>query len=95
MKRCLAAALALLTLSGCTGNVTPIEYARLRVNMPYNEVVRIIGSSPDSCTDVGATRTCTWSETNRSRVLIMFQSDRVTSIRRQGSRRNRRVRRLF
>lgn len=64
--------LALLPLAACS-RLTPENYARLEVGMPYEDVRRILGE-PTECSDVLTVRHCSWRDGERG-VEVSFVGD--------------------
>jgi outer membrane protein assembly factor BamE (lipoprotein component of BamABCDE complex) len=68
------ALLALAAAAGCT-KLTPENYAKIKVGMPYAEVAAILGE-PTGCDAVLAIKSCSWSDDAR-KVSIQFIGDQV------------------
>lgn len=66
--------LIVLVIVGC-GKLTMENYDKLKLGMPYNEVVNIIGS-PDKCSDVMGVRNCEWGNEKKS-INVTFAGDKV------------------
>jgi hypothetical protein len=73
-SRGLAALLAALVAAGCT-KLTPENYAKIKLGMPYAEVVAILGE-PLGCDAVLAIKSCRWSDDAR-KVSIQFVGEQV------------------
>ena len=65
---------ALVAAAGCT-KLTPENYAKIKVGMPYAEVAAILGE-PTGCDAVLAIKSCSWSDDAR-KVSIQFVGDQV------------------
>ncbi len=71
------AALALaaaLVLGACT-RLTPENYAKVKLGMPYAEVVAILGE-PTGCDAVLGVQSCRWTD-DRRKVSIQFVGGQV------------------
>lgn len=67
--------LILLTaLLGCS-KLTVQNYGKITVGMPYDEVVKLIGT-PDKCDDVMGLRSCNWGDEKQS-VAVSFAGDKA------------------
>lgn len=75
-KKWLAVALLLgiLALFGCS-KTTRENYEKLKVGMPYDAVVQILGD-PDDCRDAMGARSCTWGD-DKTQIKIQFIADKV------------------
>jgi hypothetical protein len=63
-----------LLIAGC-GKLTMKNYSKLKMGMPYNEVVSAIGS-PDKCSDVMGMKNCEWGDEKKS-INVTFAGDKV------------------
>jgi hypothetical protein len=66
--------LAVIALAACS-KLTMENYDKLKIGMPYEEVVNIIGS-PDKCSDVMGVKNCQWGNEKRS-VNVTFAGNKV------------------
>lgn len=64
----------LTTLLGCS-KLTVQNYGKITVGMPYDEVVKLIGT-PDKCDDVMGLRSCKWGDEKQS-VAVSFAGDKA------------------
>jgi hypothetical protein len=74
MKVIAAMAALILMVTGCS-KLTPENYARLKVGMPYSEVTAILGS-PTSCSDIVGLKNCRWGDDKRH-VTVQFAGDAI------------------
>jgi hypothetical protein len=63
-----------LAASGCT-KLTPENYAKIKVGMPYAEVAAILGE-PAGCDAVLAIKSCRWADDAR-KISIQFVGEQV------------------
>lgn len=68
------AALVVLALAACS-KLTPENYAKLKVGMPYREVVAILGA-PDRCEEAMGFKSCRWGDERRN-VTVRFAGETV------------------
>ncbi len=64
----------LAALLGCS-KLTVQNYGKITVGMPYDEVVKLIGT-PDKCDDVMGLRSCNWGDEKQS-AAVSFASDKA------------------
>jgi hypothetical protein len=69
-----AVTLIVLLMAGCS-KLTVGNYDRLKMGMPYEEVVKIIGA-PDKCSDVMGVKNCEWGNEKKS-INVTFAGDKV------------------
>ncbi len=74
MKVIVALAVLIPMVSGCS-KLTPENYAKLKVGMPYSEVTTILGG-PTSCSDMIGLKSCRWGNDKRH-VEVRFAGDAV------------------
>lgn len=74
MKTMTALGVLILLLAGCS-KLTPENYAKLKLGMPYSEVTAILGS-PASCDDIAGFKSCRWGDDKRH-VTVRFAGDTV------------------
>ncbi len=67
-------AILILTVLGCS-RLTPENYDKLKVGMPYSEVKAILGD-PTSCNVLVGFKSCRWGDEKRH-VEIRFAADAV------------------
>jgi hypothetical protein len=72
--RLLLLAFAAVVAAACT-RLTPENYAKIKLGMPYAEVVVILGE-PTGCDAVLAIKSCLWSDDAR-KVSIQFLGEQV------------------
>jgi hypothetical protein len=64
----------LLLLTGC-GKLTVENYDKIKIGLPYADVVNILGT-PAACDDVLGIKTCKWGDGAR-KVMVSFMGDKV------------------
>jgi hypothetical protein len=78
---CLGLAILFMTALGCS-KVSKENYDKLKVGMPYEEVVSIIGS-PDGCSETFGTKTCLWGNEKR-RIGVSFIASKAMAFSSKG-----------
>jgi len=66
-------AIAIAT-AGCS-KLTPENYAKVKIGMPYNEVTAILGG-PNSCDDTAGFKSCRWGDDKRH-ITVRFAGEKV------------------
>ena len=74
-KLFLAATVLLLVLAGCS-KATKENYDKIKVGMPYEEVVKLIGK-PEGCSEAFGISSCQWKN-GEAVIDISFIADQVT-----------------
>ncbi len=69
----LALAIALV-LPGCS-RLTQENYDKLKIGMPYTEVVQLLGE-PEQCESLVGFKSCTWGKEPRT-ITVRFVADNV------------------
>lgn len=70
---CMLAGLMLL-VAGCS-KLTPENYAKLKMGMPYDEVTVVLGK-PTSCNDTLGFKNCRWGNDKRN-VTVRFMGEKT------------------
>jgi hypothetical protein len=70
-----ALVLACVVLAAGCSNLTPENYAKVKIGMPYSEVTTILGG-PDSCSDTAGFKSCRWGDDKRN-VTVRFAGEKV------------------
>jgi outer membrane protein assembly factor BamE (lipoprotein component of BamABCDE complex) len=70
-----ALVLACVVLAAGCSKLTPENYAKVKIGMPYSEVTTILGG-PDSCSDTAGFKSCRWGDDKRN-VTVRFAGEKV------------------
>ena len=73
--------IALLLVVAC-GKLTPENYSKLKMSMPYDDVVAIFGA-PDRCDAAMKIKDCNWGDEKRS-INVKFLNEKVILFSAQG-----------
>jgi hypothetical protein len=65
---------SLAILCGCS-RLTMENYAKIKMGIEYNEVVKILGK-PDSCSEALFVRSCVWGDEQKN-ITVNFAGDKV------------------
>ena len=65
---------ALLLIVACS-KLTPENYSKIKMSMPYDDVVALIGS-PDRCDGAMGIKDCTWGG-EKKRINVKFLNENV------------------
>ena len=69
------AILALTLFTGCS-KLTKENYDQIKVGMPYDDVIGLIGK-PENCSETLGMKNCTW-KSGQKKASIAFLGDKVT-----------------
>jgi hypothetical protein len=65
---------ALLLIVAC-GKLTPENYSKLKMSMPYDDVVELLGK-PDQCDGAMGIKDCTWGG-EKKQINVKFLNENV------------------
>jgi hypothetical protein len=63
-----------ILLPGCS-KLTVENYAKIKIGLGYNEVVKFLGK-PDSCSEALFVKSCIWGNENRN-ITVNFVNDKA------------------